>query len=300
MDLEAARDAGFAGGFFALYVPSPHPDDVKEIPYALPLPDPIPHDEAARVARELYDTLCELPVRRATSVDDFGDGEITAIVHFEGAEALAPDLSDLEGWYERGLRSVGLVWSRPNAFAEGVPFVFPGTPDTGPGLTAAGQALVRRCNELGVLVDLAHLTEAGFRDVARLSDAPLVVTHAGAHALCPIPRSLSDGQLDLVRESGGVVGVVFDTPMTRADGDLVADTPLDVIAAHLEHMAERMGGDHVALGSDFDGAHPPAALGDASRMQRLLELLRARGWSDGELARLAHGNWLRVLRATWR
>ena len=104
---------------------------------------------------------------RATSVDDFREGAVTAIVHLEGAEPIAPDLSNLEGWYERGLRSIGLVWSRPNAFAEGVPFRFPSSPDTGAGLTDAGRELVRACNRLGILVDLSHLNEAGFWDVQR-------------------------------------------------------------------------------------------------------------------------------------
>ena len=125
MDLDAARAAGFAGGFFALYVPSPRMPDPEEIPYAVPLPEPISHDEAAAIADELFATLCELPVVRAASVDDFREGEVTAIVHLEGAEPLSPDLSDLDRWYDRGLRSVGLVWSRPNQFAEGVPFRFP-------------------------------------------------------------------------------------------------------------------------------------------------------------------------------
>ena len=121
-DLDAARAAGFAGGFFALYISSPHPSDPPEVPYALPLPDPIPFEQAAPVAEELYATLAALPVRRATSADDFAAGEITAIVHMEGAEAIAHDLSNLQDWYDRGLRSIGIVWSRPNAFSEGVPF----------------------------------------------------------------------------------------------------------------------------------------------------------------------------------
>src|SRR5579862_8404733 len=150
--LGEAAEAGFAGGFFALYVPSPHPPDPTEIPYALPLAEPIPTEEAARVAHELYDTLRTLPVELATSADDFRDDRVTAIVHLEGADPLAPDLSDLEDWYARGLRSVGIVWSRPNAFAEGVPFRFPSSPDTGPGLTADGRELVRACNRLGILV----------------------------------------------------------------------------------------------------------------------------------------------------
>src|SRR3954452_19120482 len=142
MVLDAARAADFAGGFFALYVPSPRAPDPESVPYAVPLPDPVAHEEAVAVAEELFATLCALPVARASSADDFRAGEVTAIVHMEGAEPIASDLSNLERWYERGLRSIGLVWSRPNAFAEGVPFRFPASPDTGPGLTVAGRELV--------------------------------------------------------------------------------------------------------------------------------------------------------------
>jgi len=225
------------------------------------------------------------------------DGEPLAILHFEGAEPIEPGLGNLEGWYERGLRSLGIVWSRPNAFGHGVPFRYLGTPDTGPGPTPAGRALVTTCNEVGILVDLAHATERTFFDTAALSTAPLVVSHAGAHAICPIPRSLTDAQLDAVRDSDGLVGVVFDTVMTRPDGDLVRDTPLSTIASHIEYMAERMGVEHVALGSDFDGCFPPAALSDASKTQALLDEL---AWTDDELRRLCHGNWLRVLRTVWK
>jgi membrane dipeptidase len=226
--------------------------------------------------------------------------EVGAILHFEGAEPVEPGLGNLEAWFERGLRSLGIVWSRPNAFGHGVPFRFPGTPDTGPGLTHAGRELVRVCNELGVMIDVAHLNEAGFRDVARLSDRPIVSTHSGVHALCPIPRSLTDAQLDAIRDSGGLAAIVFDTPMTRADADLVDDTPIDTILDHIDYVAGRIGVEHVALGSDFDGAHPPRALADATTVPALLDALAARGWSDDDLQALGHRNWLRVLGDTWR
>src|SRR5439155_8565297 len=142
------------------------------------------------------------------------------------------------------------VWSRPNSFGEGVPFRYPGTPDTGSGLTSCGRRLVAECNALGIILDLAHSNEAAFFDVARLSSAPLVVSHGAAHALCPVPRNLTDAQLDAIGASGGLVGVVFDTVMSRTDGDLVEETPLSVIAAHVEYVAERIGVEHVALGSD--------------------------------------------------
>jgi membrane dipeptidase len=298
LDLDAARAAGFSGGFFALYVPSPNVPDPATAVYAVPLPDPIPYDEAARIAEELYAELCALPVRRATSADDFAAGEIAAIVHLEGAEPIAPDLSNLQEWYDRGLRSVGLVWSRPNAFAEGVPFRFPSSSDTGPGLTGAGRELVRACNELGILVDLSHLNERGFWDVVELSSAPLVATHSNAHALCPASRNLSDTQLDAIRDSGGVVGVNFAVTFLREDGLLLPEeTGLDEIVRHVDHLVERMGPDHVAFGSDFDGAVVPGELGDATGLPRLVEAVAAAGH---DVDRITHLNWLRVLRATWR
>jgi membrane dipeptidase len=301
MDLEQARAAGFAGGFFALYVPSPHDVEPGNPPYALPLPDPIPFEEASAVADELYEQLCALPVHRAASVGDFRDGEVTAIVHMEGAEAIAEDLSNLEAWYERGLRSLGLVWSRPNAFAEGVPFCFPASPDTGPGLTAAGRELVRACNRLGILVDLSHLNERGFWDVAGLSDAPLVATHSNAHALCPSTRNLTDAQLDAIRDSGGVVGVNFAVTFLREDGRQAPDeTGVEEIVRHVDYLAERMGIDHVAFGSDFDGAIVPTELDGLAGLPRLVDALHVSGRDEESVAKITHGNWLRVLDATWQ
>jgi membrane dipeptidase len=300
LDLGAASAAGFSGGFFALYVPSPNVPDPTEIPYVVPLPDPIPFAEASRIADELYDVLCALPVGRAETADDFIDGEVTAIVHLEGAEAIAPDLSNLEEWRRRGLRSIGLVWSRPNAFAEGVPFAFPGGPDTGPGLTDAGKGLVRACNELGILVDLSHLNEAGFWDVAAVSKAPLVATHSNAHALSASSRNLTDAQLDAIAQSGGIVGVNFAVNFLREDGmELPEATGLDEIVRHVVYLADRMGVDHVAFGSDFDGAEIPGDLGGVAGFPKLVDALRAAGFDDTAVEKITHENWLRVFRATW-
>jgi membrane dipeptidase len=299
MHLKDAPRADFAGGFFALFVPSPKPLDPTSNVYALPLAEPIPSEEAARVADELYEVFQSLPVQLATSPADFQPGRVAAILHLEGAEPLAADLSNLDAWHARGLRSVGLVWSRANAFAEGVPFRFPSTPDTGPGLTAAGRELVRACNGLGVLVDLSHLNEAGFWDVARLSSAPLVATHSNAHSLCASSRNLTDAQLDAIGASGGVVGVNFAVSFLREDGGQVAATPLEDIVRHVAYIAERIGIDHVALGSDFDGALVPEALGGIAGLPKLVDALRAGGFDDERIAKVTHRNWLRVLGDTW-
>jgi membrane dipeptidase len=209
-------------------------------------------------------------------------------------------LDALYVFYEAGLRSLGIVWSRPNAFGYGVPFRFPSSPDIGPGLTDAGQELVRTCNGLGILVDLAHMNEQGFWDVARLSDAPLVVTHAAVHALCPSPRNLTDRQLDAIGETGGVVGIVFHVGFLRADGREDTDTPVTEIVRHIDYVAERIGVDHVAIGSDFDGAFVPEEIGDATGLPRLMVALRHRGYDDAALRKFAHENWMRVLRETWK
>jgi membrane dipeptidase len=220
-------------------------------------------------------------------------------MHLEGAEAIDPGLDALELWYAAGLRSLGPVWSRPNAFAHGVPFAFPSSPDTGPGLTPAGGALVRRCAELGIAVDLSHLNEAGFWDVARLDLAPLIASHSDVHALAPASRNLTDAQLDAIGASGGVVGIVYAVNFLRADGEEDAATPLETIAAHTRHIADRIGVEHVALGSDFDGATIPAELGDVAGLPRLLDVLRAAGFTDAELRALAWENWRRVLETAW-
>src|SRR5581483_7295301 len=158
LDLARAPEYGFAGGFFAVYVPGREGlAEDPEPPYAQPLAAPLDHGEARRVAEEQTAILERLGVTIARRPGDFAPGRITAILHLEGAEPLAPDLSDLARWYDRGLRSVGLVWSRPNVFAHGVPFAFPSRA-VGPGLTDAGRRLVRACNRMGILLDVSHLT----------------------------------------------------------------------------------------------------------------------------------------------
>jgi membrane dipeptidase len=223
------------------------------------------------------------------------------VLHFEDAVAIEEDLSNLEAYYERGLRSLGLVWSRPNVFGHGVPFRFPHSPDTGPGLTEAGKELVRACNRMGILIDLAHINEQGFWDVAETSEAPLVVSHAGVHALCPSTRNLTDGQIDAIGESKGLIGIIFSPGMIRADGQRDADSlPLTDLVRHFDHVVERIGVDHVAFGSDFDGALMAEELADATWLPNLMEALRERGYDDDSLEKIAYRNWFRVLRDTWK
>ena len=220
-------------------------------------------------------------------------------MHIEGAEAIDPDLAMLDVLHAAGLRSLGLVWSRSNAFAHGVPFRFPSDGDIGPGLTEAGRALVRACNARRIMVDLSHLNERGFWDVAEMSDAPLVASHSNVHALCASSRNLTDRQLDAIRGSRGLVGLNFACSFLRPDGAMRSDTDLDVLRRHLDALLDRLGEDGVALGSDFDGAAVPAAIGSAAGLPALFEHLSQAGYSDALLRKIGAENWLGVLERTW-
>ncbi|HYZ80334.1 MAG TPA: dipeptidase [Solirubrobacteraceae bacterium] len=314
LDLPRMRAGGMRGGIFAVFTSSPsfewtevqRDGGVREVLPAGPVAHPVAAAYAASAAGRLAALERAGEVRIARTAADLdavrADGDLppVAVLHLEGAEAIDPGLEALDHWYGAGLRSLGPVWSRANAFGHGVPFVFPGGPDTGPGLTDAGHALVRRCAELGILVDLSHLNEKGFWDVARAELGPLVASHSGVHALAPTTRNLTDAQLDAIGASGGLVGVIFGCAFVRADLADDADTPLAVIARHAAYIAERIGTRHVALGSDFDGTLIPAELGDVAGLPKLLDALRAAGFGDADVDDIAWNNWRRVLGAWWR
>jgi membrane dipeptidase len=317
IDLPRAREGGLAGGFFAVFA-SAHPPGTH-VPfevirtaegYEVPLAAPVDPAHATRVCLAMTAGLFRLEaassgqVKVVRTVEEVArclqSGVLAAILHLEGADAIDPELYLLHVLYQAGLRSLGLVWSRPNIFGHGVPFRFPHSPDTGPGLTAEGRALVRACNRLGILVDASHLNEQGFWDLASITSAPIVATHSSVHALCPVTRNLTDRQLDAIRDSDGMVGVNFDVGFVREDGENDPDTPLSVVVRHIDYLAERLGIDRVGFGSDFDGAKMPLELGDAAGLPKLIGLLRKAGFDESSLRKLAYENWLRVLELSWQ
>lgn len=317
LDLPRMQAAGFAGGMFAIYVPSPGKSApgldldaaMDAPPYDLPLPAPVDAAQALPIARSMAGHLAWMAqasggaFRLCTTVAEIEAAQAQAVIagvmHMEGAEAIDAGCEALHDFYALGLRSLGPVWSRPTIFGHGVPFRFPGDPDTGPGLTDAGKRLVRECNALRVLVDLSHLNAKGVEDVARLSDAPLVATHSNAWAVCPSTRNLTDRQLGMIRDSGGMVGINFATVFLREDGRRSPEMTLDPLLRHLDHLITHLGEDHVGFGSDFDGATVPEPIGDVMGLPRLLTALAGHGVEPALMAKLAWGNWMGVLRRTW-
>lgn len=311
LDLPRARQGGLVGGFFAMFPPNPKKTDFTAsgtFGGNPPLPEPLTLEQGRASTLAMTRILLDLtreadsPValcRSRAEIDaSIAAGRLAAVMHIEGAEAIDADLDMLEILYAAGLRSIGPVWSRANIFGYGVPFHFPASPDVGPGLTEVGKDLVRACNRLGMVIDLSHLNEAGFWDVAGLSTAPLVATHSNVHAICPSARNLTDKQLDAIAESNGMVGLNFATGFLRPDGAMRADTDLDIMVRHLDYLIDKLGENRVGFGSDFDGANIPAAIGSVAGLPVLIEALRAHGYDEALIGRLACGNWLDLLERT--
>lgn len=313
IDLKKARTGGFAGGMFALFSPpAARPrgsgQQMAGARYSLPLPEPLPIEEARqsavgelaillRIVRASHGAVAIC--RNAAEIKSaMARGALAVVLHIEGADAIDDKLHFLDVLYAAGLRSLGPVWSRPNIFGHGVPFRFPSGPDIGDGLTAAGENLVRACNEMKILIDLSHITEKGFWDVARLSKAPLVATHSNVHALCESPRNLTDKQLAAIRDTGGMVGLNFATCFLRPDGNMRTDTDVGLMVQHLDYLLEKLGEDHVGMWSDLDGAMVPEKIGSVAGLPVLFEALRAKGYPEALLTKIASGNWLALLERT--
>lgn len=311
LDLPRARRGGLVGGLFATFVP-PMPQQPAAASGGEPAAPLATLDQAEalrvtlgqlaiayRIARAAPDEIAIARTAREIGAA-IEAGRFAMVLHLEGAEAIDPDLDVLETLYAAGVRSLGIVWSRPTVFGSGVPMRFPSTPDIGDGLTERGLALVKACNTLGIMVDCSHLNAKGFWDVARVSTAPLVATHSNAHAICPVSRNLTDAQFDAIRDSDGVVGLNFATYFLREDGQRVRETPLSAMTRHLDHMLAKLGPRGVALGSDFDGAMVAAEIGDAAGLPRLVEAMRAAGYDADLIDAVTRRNWIDVLARTFR
>jgi len=311
MDMPRAIKGGFVGGLFAMNAQKPDAEglaeDGEEISN-LPMAPEMPYDYALPATMAMAALLFRIEdesagrfkvcrsageIRRAME-----KGVMAAVFHIEGAEAVDADFDALDVLYRAGLRSIGPVWSRPNIFGHGVPFSFPSSPDTGPGLTDLGKELVKRCNAMKVAIDLSHLNEKGFWEVAAISDAPLIASHSNVHAIAPSSRNLTDRQIAAIGESGGLIGLNYANDFLRPDGRNNPDIGFDVMLRHLDHLVGIAGIGCVGLGSDFDGASVPAAIGDVTGLAGFSEAICAH-FGEEDARQICYGNWIDVLERTW-
>lgn len=306
VNMPHAAAGGMGGGFFAIYSPGarqtfdfatlePGKFELPLMPLMEETKAAVPAFAEAGIAHRLqaagYIDIC---TDAQTLARSFVSDRMACVLHLEGADCIGADLLALDTLYALGLRSLGPVWSRKTIFGDGVPIQQGTDGDTGGGLTADGKRLVRRCKELGVMIDTSHLTMKGFWDVGE-EGLPLVATHSNAWELSHNARNLTDDQLRAIGQTGGMAGLNFATVFLSDQGYETGKAGLEDCLCQLDHMIEVAGEDHVGLGSDFDGAPMPDGISHAGELPNLVQAMRDHGYGEALIAKLCHENWLSFL-----
>lgn len=213
------------------------------------------------------------------------------VLSLEDAAPCMGSVVHLEALYAAGVRMIGLTWNGRNELADGVGV----SPKPG-GLTEAGRTLVAHMEELGIVVDLAHVSPPSFWDVLDVATGPVAVSHANARGVHEHRRNLTDEQIRAIAERGGVIGVTYVPAFLSPQPSSVAD-----VVRHIGHMVRVGGIGVVGLGSDFDGiAAPPAGLEHVGCLPNLTAALLEAGFSESDVRAMLRENWLRVFKAVWR
>lgn len=257
-------------------------------------------------------------------------GKIAALIGVEGGNMIEESLDNLERLYARGAKYLTLTWNYNLSWASCAAMESDDMDSKDKGLTEIGRTVIRKMNELGMMVDLSHSGEQTFYDVLAVSTKPILVSHSNAYELCPHFRNLKDAQLEALKSNGGVVGVNFysgfldpayDVRLTNLYrskfGDhgtsklstwsmyenlpkelqRQADAPLSKLLDHIDYLVKKVGIDHVAVGSDFDGIESsPQGLEDVSKFPLLTKALLERGYSHVDIAKIMGQNFLRILK----
>ncbi len=282
VDVPKLRQGGVNVQVFACWVP-PILQRHGATAFALRLIE-IFHREVERAPHALSLVRSVADIERAMQ-----EGQIGGILSLEGAEPLDGQIELLGAFYRLGVRWLGLTWNYRNAAADGV-----ADARTGGGLTPFGVELVRECANLGIVLDVSHLSPAGVDHVLQEAKGPVVASHSNARALRDHRRNLTDEQARGIAATGGVIGVTF-VPSFLTNERATLEHVLD----HIEYFTRLVGVEHVGIGSDFDGLGDepaPQGLEDISHYPNLREGLRRRGFSQSDIMAILGGNWMRVLK----
>lgn len=218
--------------------------------------------------------------------DECDFGGIRAILSIEGADMIR-SLCDLDYLKSRRVRCIGLTWNHSNILAGGVS-------DEERGLSEFGKTVVKRMNELNILLDVSHLNDRSFYDAVSVTDAPIIATHSDSRALCPNKRNLTDEMFGIIRDSGGCVGINLFPEFLTEDKICTAENAAD----HIMHFLEIDGENSVGIGADFDGTDNklPEDIRGCEDLYRIFDILKRRGVSDEVIEKISHKNFERVFR----
>ena len=224
-------------------------------------------------------------VQKEIAIAAMAAGKAAAFLAIEGAEAVREDPGLLEAAYEKGVRMVSLVWNLPNGLS--------GSCQTGEGLTEKGKRFFRRAQKLGMLVDVSHLSEKGFWDMAELAEKPIVASHSDSFAVCPHPRNLTDAQFQAICDLGGTAGLNLYGPFLT-DGPRVT---FDDLRRHLDHFLDLGGEGHLALGADLDGCSVlPEGFAALNDYETLGRYLADAGYPDETIQNLFCNSLMKVVK----
>ncbi|GAB3175213.1 dipeptidase [Myceligenerans halotolerans] len=319
-DIARLRAGGVGAQFWSVYVPS-------DLPRSAAVTATLEQIDAVRRMVETWPDTFAL-ARTADDVEKaWAAGRIASLMGAEGGQSIDSSLGTLRMLYELGVRYLTLTHNHNNPWADSAT----DQPSAHGGLSEFGVEVVREMNRLGMLVDLSHVSAATMGAALDVTEAPVIFSHSSARAVCNVPRNVPDDVLARLGGNGGLCMVTFVPAFVNSDigawraeaaeaarergidpanhsafsafgkewevGHPIPPTTLDDVVAHVEHVRDVAGIDHVGLGGDYDGASGFApGLDDVSGYPNLLAALAGRGWSDADLAKLASGNMLRVLR----
>ncbi|MHA1555951.1 MAG: dipeptidase [Candidatus Heimdallarchaeota archaeon] len=227
------------------------------------------------------------------------EGKIGVIYHIEGIGGFDSELHLLNILYRLGLRSLGITWSDMNIFGSGSSFD-PNIPEDTRGITGEGRELILEANKLGIIVDVSHLSDKSFWDVLDISKKPIIASHSSCRAISPVSRNLTDDMIKALADNGGVMGINFGNMFLREDCKRNDDTPYTKIIDHIDHVNNLVGPNYVAFGSDFDGTGVPAEVKDVTGFNKLVAEMEERGYSNEDINKICHGNFVRIFKKVWR
>jgi membrane dipeptidase len=231
----------------------------------------------------------------AGSYDDIiritGEGKLCGLIGIEGGTALKKDEALVAEYFALGVRYIGLTWNNSNLIASSARDET--EKGVSGGLTEFGKTVIRKMNEVGMMIDVSHLGEKAFWDVIRISVDPIIASHSNCYSLNPHFRNLTDEQIIAIAEKGGYIGINFHDKFLVKSGK----ASIDDIVNHIDHIKKVAGIDHIGIGSDFDGGiSPPTDLQDATKYPELTKRLLERGYTAEEVKKILGENFLRVFR----
>lgn len=280
------RQIALGGGlqFCAIYVPTEVFRYQGGLRYTLCLLDKY-NQEIKKLHENGIDVL---QVRTAEDAGNVLKHKAATLLAIEEGGAIDGSLEALRCLYELGVRTMTLTWSNRNDIADGI-----NEEATGSGLTLFGKQVVTEMNRLGMLVDVSHISTAGFWSVIETSTKPVIATHSNAKSLCSHPRNLNDEQIKTLAQNGGLAGITFAGQFLEEDW---RNACIESVYKHIDYMLNLIGNDdHIGFGSDFDGiSHPPYNIQGVQDYKPLIEYL-SKYYSDETINKITHQNVINLL-----